>query len=170
MPKGKYLSQEEKYTILAYRKKNMSIKQISKDIGRSRCVVRNFLQDPENYGKNYPKTIKQKLTTRDKRKIVNTASNSTKSLRQIKAELDLNVSRETIRQVLVKNPNICRQKMMRVPCLKPEHKVARLEFAKANMNRDWNSVISLKFKRFMMVVICVHYLILNLIHTFFLFT
>lgn len=146
MPKGNYLTQQEKAVILAYSKINMSISGISKEIERSRCVVRNFLKDPDNYGKKYPKTIKKKLTSRDKRRIINTASNSTKTLSQIKRELDLNVSRETIRQVLVTNSNICRSKMMRAPCLKPEHKVARLKFARENMSRDWNLVKYMKTK------------------------
>jgi hypothetical protein len=50
------------------------------------------------------------------------------------------VSSRTIRRVISRNPNLVRQKMKPAPKLTEEHKRRRLEFARNNMDRNWDSV------------------------------
>lgn len=140
MPKGKVLDEKEKGMVEAYKQEGVSLREIARRLGRSDKVIRNYIKNPENYGtiKRRPKI--SKLSARDKRDIAKLASNSTKSLSQIKNELKLEVSKETIRKALHENPNIIRSKMNTAPNLSPQHKERRLEFAKLNMARQWDNV------------------------------
>lgn len=52
MPRGKYLTDLEKGKILAYFDGKLSIPEIARKINRSDKVVRNFLRNQDNYGKN----------------------------------------------------------------------------------------------------------------------
>lgn len=140
MPRGKVLNDQEKGMIIGYHDSGLSMREIARRTGRSLCVVQNFLTDRDKYGKNKRKPRKSKFSDRVKRQIIKSASNSTKSLAQLRAECKLDVSREAIRQVLKANPNIVRSKKMSTPSLKPIHKENRLQFARKNMARDWNSV------------------------------
>jgi IS30 family transposase len=140
MPKGKVLTEREKGQIEAFHQEKVGIREIARRIGRSHQVVMNFLANPKGYGKTKRKPRKSKLSDRDRREIVRMASNTSKSLAQIKQNLKLDVSRETIRQVLVKSPYIKRAKKMRAPNLTPSHIEKRLVFAKTNMNRQWDLV------------------------------
>lgn len=144
MAKKKVLTDMEKGKIEAFRRELVGIREIARRIGRSHQVVLNYLKNPDAYGKNFKKPRKSKLSGREKREIVRAASNSQKSLRNIKQELDLNVSRETIRQVLVKSPFIKRAKKARAPNLTPSHIEKRLHFAKNNMDRQWDLVSCLQ--------------------------
>lgn len=105
---------------------------------RSDHVVRNFLKNPDDYGKNNIKAgRKKKITKRDERQIIREVSNSTKSCEQVKRTLGLNVHRQTVWRTIKANPNIERQKMKKAPRLEPPHKHRRLQFARDNMNQEW---------------------------------
>ena len=52
MGRKKVLSNEEIGKIKAYKDCGLKISQISNKIGRTRCVVSNYLSNPSNYGKN----------------------------------------------------------------------------------------------------------------------
>lgn len=145
MPRGTYLTEEERGKILAFRECNVGIREIARRLGRSHHVIINFLRNPERYGNNKTGGPKKKLSERTQRRIVQTASNSLKSLKQIKAELSLDVSCSTIYRTLKSSPYIQRQKLKQAPRLLPRHKQARLEFARANMRRDWSKVCNLHY-------------------------
>jgi IS30 family transposase len=83
----------------------------------------------------------RKLSSRDARRIALIASNSSKSIAQIKAECSLNVHPKTIRRSLQRNSNLCWKKMCSAPVLKDHHKRQRLVFAEENIDRDWKKVI-----------------------------
>jgi IS30 family transposase len=140
MPRGKHLSEIEKGQILAYHSSNCSIREIGRRINRSHNVILNFLAEPDSYGKFKTGGPKKKLSDRDERRVVQAASNSLKSLKQIKSECQVDVSRSTLHRVLKRNTNIVRQKLLSAPRLLERHKAARLEFARANMHRDWHKV------------------------------
>lgn len=140
MPRGKLLSEKEKGEIEAFYQENVGIRGIARRIGRSHHVVLNYLKNPTGYGKTAKKHHKSKVSDRQIRLIVRTASNSQKSLAQIKQELNLSVCRETIRQVLIKSPYIKRAKKTKAPKLTLSHIERRLNFAKTNMSRQWNMV------------------------------
>lgn len=140
MPKGKELSGHEKGQIDALHSEGRSLNYIAKFVRRSKCVVRNYLRDPDSYGTKQKSGRPPKVTARDKRAILKAASNSTKSCNQIKAENNLDLGRETIRMVIKKSPHIVRAKMKPAPRMKEVHKTQRLAWARANMARDWKTV------------------------------
>lgn len=138
MGRAKQLSTREKGKIDAYSDLNLSITDISRRIRRSFNVVKSYLQNKENYGHNY-KGRQKKLSTRDRRRLCRAASNSTKTSRMLKSELNLNVSRHTICREL-KDKKIVHQKVQRRPNLTPTHKEARLNFCRKNMQLNFATV------------------------------
>uniref|UniRef100_A0A8R1E106 Transposable element Tc3 transposase-like DNA-binding HTH domain-containing protein n=1 Tax=Caenorhabditis japonica TaxID=281687 RepID=A0A8R1E106_CAEJA len=65
---------------------------MSRLVKKNRSSIRRYLSDPVNYGqKNKEYSGRKKASFRDKRNVIRTASNSSKSLNEIKAELGLDV-------------------------------------------------------------------------------
>ena len=52
MPRGAFLNEIEKGKIIAFKEEGLKIQDIAKKLNRSFAVVRNFLSNPEVYGKN----------------------------------------------------------------------------------------------------------------------
>ncbi|KAK2578417.1 hypothetical protein KPH14_012769 [Odynerus spinipes] len=148
MGRGQSLSEKEKGAILAYTEEDLSIREISRRLGRSHKVILNFINNPDTYGRNKKGGPKKKLTPRTERTIIKAASNTQKSCNQIVKECNLDVSRWTVYRVLKNNSYITRQKLKSAPKLLTRHKIARLEYARENMNRDWNRVIFSDEKKF----------------------
>lgn len=140
MPRGLRLSDEEKGMIIAYKDSGMSFSEISRKIGRTRCVIANFLRSPENYGKARRTGRKPKLSKRDKRRILNQASNSTTSCRQLAALASKPVSATTVWRTLHMSDHIVSATMKKAPTLKPHHKEARVKFASNNLDTCWDMV------------------------------
>lgn len=140
MPRGCSLTDIEKGQILAYKDENLSLREISRKIGRSLCVVQNFWNDQDNYGKTKRSGRKRKLSERDINHITRLASHSSYSLNSIRQKSGVNVSKSTIHRVVSSNENIVYSKMKQVPRLLPRHIMARLEFARENMNTNWEQV------------------------------
>lgn len=140
MPKGKRLSDYEKGQIQGLRQAGAGVREIARQIKRSPQLVSSYLKNPNRYGTKKRTGRPQKLSARDKRSIVNLASNSTIGVRQIQRENYPSVSKNTVWRVLQKSPVIERAKMMTTPPLKPEHISARLNYARNNMNIDWTKV------------------------------
>jgi len=140
MPRGKSLTELEKGKIIAYKEEGCSGREIARKLGRSHRLIQNFLRDPESYGTHKRRGGPSILNSRDKRKIINKASNSTRSLRDLQGVVDKNVSRTTVWRTL-KCSNIIKNEMMRcVPALKAEHKLARMDYGRRNMNTNWSNV------------------------------
>lgn len=77
---GPPLSEAEKAKILTLKDYlNMSNRQIAKGVNRSKDVVRNFLQNRENYGKNYVTDRPSTITAKQKRLLIRSAANNRKS-------------------------------------------------------------------------------------------
>jgi len=140
MPRSTYLTDDEKTKILTYRESGMSFRQIGRNLNRSHNVVMNFCRNPLNYGQNKNGGPKKKLSARCNRRILNLASNSPKSLRQIQQELQVDVSRATIHRVIRSSKHIRRQKFKIAPRLLTRHTVARQRYARDNMQRNWHEV------------------------------
>uniref|UniRef100_A0A8R1EDL9 Transposable element Tc3 transposase-like DNA-binding HTH domain-containing protein n=1 Tax=Caenorhabditis japonica TaxID=281687 RepID=A0A8R1EDL9_CAEJA len=66
------------------------------------------------------------VTAREERYILRVLPNSPKSLRKVQGELDLNVCKSTIRNVMKRSGIIVRQKMVKVLEMMPHHKTTRL--------------------------------------------
>lgn len=143
MPKGTRLSDYEKGQIRALSDSGSSVSEISRQIGRSRTVITNFLADSLNYGTQKSTGRPPALTPRAKRRILSVASNSTIGVRQIKKNLELDASKDTIHRVLKASPNIQRCRMATRPKITDADKVNRLAFARQHMTwtDKWKKVI-----------------------------
>lgn len=140
MPRGLSLNDIEKGKILAFKEEGLTISEISRKINRSRRVIQNFLKNPDLYGKKKRRGRKRKLSSREERKILRSASNSDQSCSKMTALVETKVSKTTVWRTLRRSPIICRNKMKSVPRITVHHKNARLEFAENNMATDWSSV------------------------------
>ena len=140
MPRGTRLSLEEQSSASALSDAGFSVKKITAQLGRSRCVVAAYLRDPDHYNTRNAQGRPRKLNDRQQREIWRKVSNSTKSLSRILAELSLSVSRTTIWRTIKRNGNIERGVMRRVPRLTDAHKHRRLEFVRTNIGTNWAKV------------------------------
>lgn len=76
MPRGKSWTVDEKIEILQRRAEGENLKQISLKMKRSKCVIHNFLNDPQNYGQRKRSGRRSSLISRDERVVLRCASNS----------------------------------------------------------------------------------------------
>jgi len=152
MPAGRLLSEGEKGRIKAYNDAGFNVSEISRKIGRTRCVITNFLRNPEEYGVKRSSGRKPKLDDRDKRRIILEASNSFASCSTIAAGCTKPVSRMTVWRALKTSEVIVRGILKKAPSLKPRHKTARLQFAENNLQRNWASVCN--FSSILFTQIC----------------
>lgn len=140
MPRGTSLTNLEKGKILAFKEENVGFREIARRIGRSHRVVQNFLKNPDGYGQVKRPGRKRKIDQRGVSRILRAASNSSKSLKDLKDLAGTSVSRSTVWRVLNRSENIQHAKMKSAPRLEERHKEARVEFARKNMDRNWHTV------------------------------
>jgi hypothetical protein len=77
--------------------------------------VNNFLQDIENYGKNYRGGIQIATTARERRTILREASNSTKTPRKIKEAIESAASLRTVQRLIKKCAYLSRHRLKKKP-------------------------------------------------------
>lgn len=140
MTRGKILTEVEKGAIMSLFNEKFSLREISRKVNRSLCVVQNFLNSPNTYGNNKRSGRKRTLNNREKRKIVREASNASVSLKQLKSFVDNKVSRSTVWRTLQRSEIIHFSNKKIVPKLTARHKKARLDFAISNAGTNWNEV------------------------------
>uniref|UniRef100_A0A8R1HVG9 HTH_Tnp_Tc3_1 domain-containing protein n=1 Tax=Caenorhabditis japonica TaxID=281687 RepID=A0A8R1HVG9_CAEJA len=116
---------------------------MSRLVKKSRSSIRRYLSDPVNYGQKHKKNSgrKRKVTSRDERNVIRTASNSPKNLNEIKAELGLEVCKQTVHNVIKRSGVIIRQKMMKVAKLSDRHKEKRMDFVMVNLATKWENIL-----------------------------
>lgn len=69
MPRNKKLTDAEIRQIVALQSKNANQKDIAAALGRSRCLIQNFLKNPVQYGTKKAKGGQRKLSGKDERNI-----------------------------------------------------------------------------------------------------
>lgn len=151
MPRGNSLTEYEKGQIKAYLETGLTVNQISIRLRRSCCVINNFIQLRDNYGKNNNKRgRKPLLNDRDKRFIIKEATLNKKSAVKIQKEFFQDLSRKTINNVLSNNKNVSYKKAIKRPPLSDEHIINRLNFALVHQTwrEEWKNVIFTDEKRF----------------------
>lgn len=156
MPRGTTLSHEERGKILAYNELRYSTSVIARKINRSRCVVQNFLKNPDNYNTCKRTGRKLLLSARERRSILRKASNSSASCSTLAASVRKKVSKSTIWRTLQQCKHLKLSKMKKEPRLLPRHKVARLTFAENHLSTDWRLVrkkIRLKHNPFLTIFV-----------------
>lgn len=143
MPRGVTLSERQVGKIVAFRDAGKTQRQIALLVKCSQGAVKNVLRDPASYGKKKRSGRPSKLTRRDRRSILRTASTSGVSSSRILSTLKLNVSSRTVRRVLEGTPTMKWTKMKIKPKLEPHHMDARLQFAQKHMSwtTEWSSVV-----------------------------
>ena len=89
-------SDKERRQIGAFRQANYSIREIGKELNRSKTVARIYLKAPEEYGTKNNHGRPKKLTIRQQRLLIRKASTGKFSANQIKNELDLKICKSTV--------------------------------------------------------------------------
>lgn len=154
MPRGKYLTLEEKAKISAWRDPTLdrvlSISEISRKLGRSRTVIRSFLRLGQNYGVKKATKGNRKLTNRQKQQIIHEAVVNRKNSTEIRDYLQLPVHPQHVNAILRGSGKVKWSKDLKKPMLKPHHKIARLEFCQRHMtwSSEWHRVIFSDEKKF----------------------
>ncbi len=141
-----------KTSIISLHKKGESYKKISKALLISQNTVAKVVQ---TFKKDGTATISQrrpghprKLTPRQERLLMrrveeNRHASSLQLSKEVESQTGVTISRDTIRRTLQRNGmHGCRPR--KKPLLKPRHKKARLEFARAHADKDedyWDSIL-----------------------------
>ncbi|EYC12067.1 hypothetical protein Y032_0048g1593 [Ancylostoma ceylanicum] len=139
--RGTVLTSAEQAQIEALHVAGLSNRAIAAQLDRSHGCVSRYLRNPSAYHKQPNSGRPKLLTSNDSRRIRRLASNSTLSIAQMRAQLGLNVSKMTIWRSVRGNSNITREVMRKAPRLTPQHKEARLMFARNNMTTQWDKVL-----------------------------
>ena len=150
MPLARQLSDFERGQISALHAAGRSHRQIAEQIGRSKCAVTYYLANQENHGKIKRSGRPPKVTARNRRAILRTASSTGLSSRKIKDALNLPYHRSTIKRVINASPNLKYVKRLGKPPLKQIHKEARRKWAREHMEfgEKWRTVIWSDEKKF----------------------
>jgi len=130
--RGKHCSAEMRHLIIKLKNEGKTYKEIENIVGCSPTMIFNAIHyklKPENRGG------KLKTSAVDDRQIVRYATiHPFASAGQIKKELNLTISLQTLRRRLREN-NLFARSPRKVPLLTQKHIVARMEFAK--VHKDW---------------------------------
>lgn len=150
MPRGTTLTENERGIVIGLHESGMKIGEIAARVNRHRNTIRNFLDDSENYAKIKRSGRKPMVCDRTKREIGRLAVFKNMSAGQIKAELDLQVTRRRIQQILHESSNIRYENRSAKPRLFPHHRKARLQFAEKYKfwHEEWRNVIFSDEKKF----------------------
>ncbi len=151
-PHGTEMSQDLRKKIIYLHKKGEGYKKISKALLISQNTVAKVVQ---TFKKDGTATISQrrpgrprKLTPRQERLLMrrveeNRHASSLQLFKEVESQTEVTISRDTIRHTLQRNGmhGCCPRKK---PLLKPKHKKARLDFARAHADKDedyWDSIL-----------------------------
>ncbi len=150
-PHGREMSQDLRKKIISLHKKGEGYKKISKALLISQNTVAKVVQ---TFKKDGTATISQrrpgrprKLTPRQERLLMrrveeNRHASSLQLSKEVESQTGVTISRDTIRRTLQRNGmHGCSPR--KKPLLKPRHKKARLEFARAHADKDedyWDSI------------------------------
>ncbi len=96
MPRGLRLSEFERGQITELDKSGCSLREIARRLQRTVGVVRNYLADPVKYGSKHSSGRPKVLSERDRRVILQLASNSRSSINKIRAQAGVSASRWTV--------------------------------------------------------------------------
>lgn len=151
MGSGKKLNESEKVKISTLKDyRNMSNRQIAKEVSRSEKVVRNFLKNRQIYGKTPVSGRPPVVTVAEKRKLLRVASNNSASAREIRDESGVTVSVRRVQQILHDSSHLKHKKMKKKPMLSKDNIEQRLKFAISHMSwtQEWRKIIFSDEKKF----------------------
>ncbi|EDW75678.1 uncharacterized protein Dwil_GK16067 [Drosophila willistoni] len=143
MPRGTSLSDYEQGIILGMHESGSKISEIATRLNRHRNCISRFLKNPSKYGATRRSGRKTNIDERCKRQIRRLAVEDSMSSGQIRAQLDLQITRSRIVQVLNENRFVKHTSMVPKPKLLERHIKARLEFANRYRfwDKEWHNII-----------------------------
>ena len=106
---------------------NYSRSRIAKELNRSINVIYNYLNAPEDYGTKKSQGRKKKLSAKLKRLLMRRASLGKFFANQVRTELNLTASKNTVINYLNASKILKYEKRLKVPALQEHHKVARVQ-------------------------------------------
>ncbi len=141
------MSQDLRKKIISLHKKGEGYKKISKALLISQNTVAKVVQ---TFKKDGTATISQRCPGRPRQERLlmrgveeNRHASSLQLSKEVESQTGVTISRDTIRRTLQRNGmHGCRPR--KKPLLKPRHKKARLEFARAHADKDedyWDSIL-----------------------------
>lgn len=151
MGHGKRLTEAEKAKISTLKDYlSMSNRKIAKEVNRSEKVIRNYLENRENYGKNKHTGRPSTISAAQKRLLIRSAANSFKSAGQLKEENNLFVGVRRIQKILTGSKILKYRKMKRKPMLSPANIEGRKTFALNHIHwtEEWKKIIFSDEKKF----------------------
>lgn len=150
MGKKSILSQEERVRIQTLADLGHNHSSISRTIGRSRAVIRSFLNDPEYYGTKRRGGRKVAVSVREKMLLVRTARNSRSSAKTLGLQCGITASVRVIQRILKAEPTIIRRKLKKKPLLSTTQRKNRVIFAEQHIlnAKNWKHVIFSDEKKF----------------------
>ena len=119
------MSEEERGLIRAFWECGKNQKEIAKRLRRSRCVIQNYLRDPDNYGTRKSPGRPSKITPAQKRLLLREASLGNKSADELRRELDLPISTRRVQVVLHDSLNLVSKRTNKDPEMRSAHKKKR---------------------------------------------
>lgn len=150
MGKAKFLSESERAVIDQLHSLNMSNRLIASRINRSECAVRNYLRLGQEYGRNQKTKGNTKISKRQRTQLIALGSRGIRSAAEMVQDLALPIKRWQACNILRRSGHFKYRKMMTKPALKPDHEVARFEWAKAHIHwqLEWTRVVFSDEKKF----------------------
>ncbi|CDF35348.1 unnamed protein product [Chondrus crispus] len=151
MPRGPPLTDLEKGQILALHHQLMSLRDISKELGRSVGAVQRFLKNPSLTARSQAHVTGQKLTVREEKAIIRKATTGNYSARDIKQDLNLPVGVRRIQKILSATPHLKYRKMKTAPMMTSLHREKRVRSVRRFISKGdffWNKVILSDEKKF----------------------
>lgn len=141
------LTDKEKYQIIILREEQYKINEIATKMNINRKTVMKWINSYEKNNNIERKegSGRKKITLReDDEFIIDVIKKdndlSIGEIKNILKENDIMVSKSTVRRRLIDN-NFVYKFPIKKPFLTEKHKENRLEWAKKNINQDWNKII-----------------------------
>lgn len=150
MPKGTQLTKEQEAQVAALRDAGHSIREIAEQLGKSKTCISNCINRHKN-GQEIRRPGRPAVTTeQDRRRIIREVSNKAKSARRVKADLQLNCSVATIRNVIKSSGVIVYKKKLRKPILTNHQRQVRVDWCtrRKHWETRWRKIVFSDEKKF----------------------
>jgi hypothetical protein len=143
MPRGTKLSDVEQGQILALKKAGLTSAVVGRMLGRTECVVNNFLRRGDTYGTVKRSGRPPRMNDTAKRRLIREATKGKSTCRRLVADLNLPVGKRRVQQLLQGHDRLVYKKRKSSPKMTKAHEIKRVQFAQEQIanGRNWDDVI-----------------------------